>query len=83
MIADSGVVELYILDKNDMSYIPDFILKKVYEVISQEKEPDRPYTWTEVEEIKQQMIRWEEFKVLCVRQLFLRKLQEANFSKAR
>jgi hypothetical protein len=31
IIADSGVVEIYILDKNDMSYIPDHILKHIFE----------------------------------------------------
>lgn len=31
VIADSGVVEVYILDKQDMSYLPDIILKRVFE----------------------------------------------------
>jgi len=26
VIADSGVVEIYILDKNDMSYLPDYLV---------------------------------------------------------
>lgn len=42
MIADSGEVEVYILDKNDMGYIPDQILRKVFEKIALVKEPDRP-----------------------------------------
>lgn len=44
MIADSGVVEVYILDKTNMSYLPDMILKKIFEKIAQEKEPDRPHS---------------------------------------
>lgn len=43
IIADSGQVEVYLLDKNDMSFIPDFILKKVYEKIAVMREPDRPH----------------------------------------
>lgn len=43
VIADSGTVELYILDKSDMGLIPDYILKKVFDKISQLKEPDRPF----------------------------------------
>ena len=31
IIADSGVVEVYILDKTDMSYIPDHVLKQIFE----------------------------------------------------
>lgn len=34
VIADSSTVELYILDKQDMSYIPDYILKKIFENIA-------------------------------------------------
>lgn len=52
VIADSGVVEVYILDKSDMGYIPDFILRKVYEKISILKEPDRPMDWVQIEEKK-------------------------------
>ncbi len=42
VIADSGKVELYILDKGDMAYMPDYILRKIYEKIALIKEPDRP-----------------------------------------
>jgi hypothetical protein len=43
VIADSGVVEIYILDKNDMGFIPDYILRKVFEKIALINEPDRPF----------------------------------------
>ena len=56
MIADSGKVEVYILDKTDMSYLPDMILKKLFEKIAEDKEPDRPHSWVKIEEIKTQMI---------------------------
>ena len=79
VIADSGVVELYILDKQDMGYLPDHILKRLFERIAEEKEPDRPMTWDKIEETKEQIIKWESFKVKCVQQMFLRKLQESKF----
>ena len=63
MLADSGKVEVYILDKTDMSYLPDMILKKLFEKIAEDKEPDRPHSWVKIEEIKTQMIQWEKFKV--------------------
>lgn len=42
VIADSGVVEIYLLTKVDMGYLPDNVLRKVYEKIAMIKEADRP-----------------------------------------
>lgn len=74
VIADSGVVELYILDKSDMGYLPDHILKRLFEQIAQEKDSDRPMTWDKIEETKEQIIKWENYKVQAVQQMFLRRL---------
>lgn len=52
IIADSGVVEVCVLDKNAMSYLPDWILRQVYEKISERKEPDRPFDIFKIEERK-------------------------------
>ena len=83
VIADSGSVEVFVLDKQDMGYLPDFVLKRVYEQIAQEKEADRPMRWPQVEEMKDRMVRWQRFKVKCVQQLFLRRMQENQFLKPR
>ena len=40
-------------------------------------------SWPQIEETKEKMINWEKFKVKCVQQLFLRRLQENNFLKPR
>ena len=64
-----------------MSYIPDFILRKVYEKIAVVKEPDRPFSWPIIEEIKEQMIKWENFKVNCVRKMFRDKAQDNNYKR--
>jgi hypothetical protein len=63
VISDSGTVELYVLDKSDMSYIPDFILKKVFEKITMLKEPDRPAHLSVIEEYKESRAKWESYKV--------------------
>ena len=63
VIADSGQVEVYVLDRNDMSFIPDFILRRVYEKIAMIREPDRPFNPQKVEEIKDAMIKWDKYKV--------------------
>lgn len=52
VIADSGNVEIYILDKNDMGYMPDAALKQIYEKIALLKEPDRPMSIDEIENHK-------------------------------
>ena len=79
VIADSGKVEIYILKKSDMSFIPDFILSKVFEKIAQQKEPDRPYTWQRIEAVKDALIKWEKFKVHCIDKMFKEKsLREKN-----
>ncbi len=82
IIADSGQVEIYILDKADMSYIPDHVLKQIFEQIAKEKEADRPFTWDKIEEKKEEIIKWEQIKVKCVQQMFIRRIQESNFQKA-
>jgi hypothetical protein len=46
-----------------MSLIPDYILKKVFDKISQLKEPDRPFHQSKIEEVKEQMVKWEQFKI--------------------
>jgi hypothetical protein len=83
VIADSGRVEVYVMDKQDMQYIPDHILKGIFEDIAQEKEPDRPNRWDKIDEVKDQIIKWEDFKVECVKKMFLRKLQEAKYNASR
>jgi len=46
-----------------MSFIPDFILRRVYEKIAMIREPDRPFNSQKVEEIKDAMIKWDKYKV--------------------
>ena len=44
VIADSGVVETYLITKMEMQYLPHSELKIIYDAIVQVKEPDRPNT---------------------------------------
>ena len=78
VIADSGIVEAYILTKQDMSYIPDTTLKKVFEKIALCKDPDRPYTAYEVEEMKENMTRWEEYKSKAIDRLLAEQRMDRN-----
>lgn len=43
VIADSAKCEVWIIDKNDMGYLPDQINKEVFEKIILSKEEDRPF----------------------------------------
>ena len=42
MVADSAEVEAYLITKTAIQYLADNHLKNIYEIIVQEKEPDRP-----------------------------------------
>ncbi len=68
-------MEIYVLDKNDMSLIPDFILKKVLERIAVLREPDRPMLPNKIQEVKESMVKWEKYKYKCVETLFKEKAQ--------
>ena len=43
IVADSACVEAYLITKQGIQYLSDKYLKNVYEMIVQEKEPDRPF----------------------------------------
>lgn len=62
VIADSGVVETYLLTKTDMQYLPDSDLRLIYDEIVQIKEVDRPSTKESVAEKFSQLCDWENFK---------------------
>ena len=42
IVADSAVVEAYLITKQGIQYLSDKFLKGIYEDIVQQKEPDRP-----------------------------------------
>ena len=44
VIADSGVVETYLLTKAELQYLPDSELKIIFQYFVSQREPDRPST---------------------------------------
>jgi len=80
VIADSGVVEIYILDKSDMAYLPDYILRKIYEKVALVKEADRPMHEEEIEQSKERMMRWQDFKVNAVDKMLKERYAEKNMN---
>jgi len=42
VVADSAVVEAFMINKQSIQYLSDAYLKNIFENIVQEKEPDRP-----------------------------------------
>lgn len=83
VIADSGRVSLYILDKSDMGYLPDTVLKKVFEKIVLLKEPDRPFHVSKIEEIREGKLQWDQYKAECLENLFKEKYAEKYGEKVR
>lgn len=69
VIADSGVVETFILTKLEMQYLHDIYLKFIYERLIGAKEPDRPCTEEQVIEQFIQYHDWEKWKVKKVEQI--------------
>ena len=78
MIADSGVVETYLLTKTEMQYLRDSELKTIYENIVQVKEPDRPNTEAVVMQKFKDMQTWEKFKIETTQKIIERNLIEKN-----
>ena len=78
MIADSGVVETYLLTKTEMQYLRDSELKLIYENIVQVKEPDRPNTEAAVLSKFKEMQSWEKFKIKTTQKIIERNKIEKN-----
>ena len=63
MIADSAVVETYLLTKSELAYLPDSELKRIQDFIALQKEPDRPDREDIVEAQFQDKVAWEQIKI--------------------
>lgn len=64
VVADSAKVVVWIIDKTDMGYFPDRVLKHVYERIILDKEEDRMFSQIDIDFISEQYLRWEQYKSL-------------------
>ena len=56
VIADSGVVEVYKITKNELGYLNEKQQSRIFDVILQVKEPDRPETENVIRYIKEKII---------------------------
>lgn len=56
VVADSAVVEAYLITKTAINYLNDNYLKNAYEFIVQEKEPDRPMREDKIVQKREQML---------------------------
>ena len=63
MVADSAHVEVWVLDKSDMAYLPDKILKDMYAQIATARDYDRPYPEHDLEFIVEQFQRWSRYTI--------------------
>mmetsp|Transcript_2970 Transcript_2970/g.4561 ORF Transcript_2970/g.4561 Transcript_2970/m.4561 type:complete len:110 (+) Transcript_2970:6583-6912(+) len=76
VVADSAQVQVYVIDKSFMSYLPDKILNQICEKVICLKEVDRPYYEQDILFIIEQFQKWDHFKINCVEKLFERKRLE-------
>ena len=70
VVANSARVQVWILDKVDMNYLPDKVLKSVFEKVMFVKEEDRPFHESEIEFIVDQYNKWDKFKIDLVERMF-------------
>ena len=63
MIADSGVVETYLLTKAEMQYLPDSELKIIFQYFVSQREPDRPNKKEAIDAQFKDMVSKEEQKL--------------------
>ena len=61
IVADSKV-QAWILSKNDMSFMPDQVLKDIFQMIVQLREVDRPLDKTDEAYLVRQFKKWDAFK---------------------
>jgi len=78
VIADSGVVETFLLTKTEMQYLRDSELKTIYESIVQVKEPDRPITEASVHQKLKEMQSWERLKIDTTNKILERHMMEKH-----
>ena len=67
VIADSGTVEVYLITKQEMQYLSDHFLERIYDSIVQIKEPDRPAKESVITEKKEYLIKERKDKVKMVK----------------
>lgn len=70
VVADSGVVEVYILTKLELQYLHDSHLKHIYELIIQSKEADRPVPEDDIQTMFASYLYWEQWKVKNVEEMY-------------
>ena len=80
VVADTAKVEVWILDRDVISYLDDSgHLKHVYEKIILSREEDRPFHEQDINFIIEQFKKWDRYKTDCVESLFERKKLDKYF----
>ena len=83
VIADSGVVETYLITKMEMQYLPHSELKIIYDAIVQVKEPDRPNTEEVVNAEFLERVTWEKDKIKKIKEVIERQKIEKGKNLSR
>lgn len=69
IVADSAVVEAYLINKQAIQYLSDHYLKNIYEVIVQEMEPDRPKQEDKILNQREKMLADQEVSLATVKRI--------------
>jgi hypothetical protein len=63
VVANSAKVKVWIIDKQDMNYLPEPVQKKLFENIVLCKEEDRPCSEQDIEFLIKQFEKWSSYKI--------------------
>lgn len=63
VVANSAKVKVWIVDKQDMNYLPEPVQKKLFENIVLCKEEDRPCSEQDIEFLIKQFEKWSSYKI--------------------
>lgn len=69
IVADSAEVEAYLITKTAIQYLADNHLKNIYEIIVQEKEPDRPMREDKIIQKRDKMLQDNEVSMATVKRI--------------
>ena len=71
VVADSAIVDCYMLTKQAIHYLSDQYLKSVFEDIVQETEPDRPFNEDKINQKREEMLASQANTLATVNRILL------------
>jgi hypothetical protein len=59
---------MFVIEKQHLQFFPEYVQKEILKKLAKAFEPDRPYSYINVEKIKNKFREWDMFKVQTANQ---------------